>query len=265
MTSIEANGKGRASAGAVRVESLVRDYATPTVPIRALDGVTFAVTAGTTLAVVGPSGCGKSTLLGLLGGLTVPTAGMVVVDGQTISDLDDDERSRLRRTTFGYVVQSGNLIPWCTALENVALRLAIAGGVDRGTLCIDLLGAVGLGNHLHKVPDQLSRGQRQRVAVAAALVHAPCVILADEPAGALDAESANTLIEVLLTLRQESHATLVVVTHDESIACRMDRTISLRRGRIVPDADAGPPVTMPPVSMPSVSMPPTPPTFTRIR
>lgn len=228
------------AAGTVRVESLTRDFATPTGSLRAIDGVSFEVASGTTLAVVGPSGCGKSTLLGLLGGLDTPTTGRVVVGGRPISELDDRCRTAARRTTFGYVFQSGNLVPYCTVLENVGLRLAMTGGVGGEDRCVELLGEVGLGDHLHKLPDQLSRGQRQRAVVVAALIHSPAVILADEPTGSLDEDSATGLIDLLLRVQRDSGATLVVVTHDRSIACRMDRTITFHHGRVVADSEADP-------------------------
>jgi putative ABC transport system ATP-binding protein len=228
------------SSVAIRLDDVARHFATPAGAVRALDGLTVDIERGTSVAVVGPSGCGKSTLLGLIGGLAVPTSGRVVVDGQSLSELDGDARARLRRTTVGFVFQSDNLVPCLSAAENVALQLTLASGggapdaIDRA---LALLGDLGLGDHRDKLPDQLSRGQRQRVAVARALVHRPSVLLADEPTGSLDDESAATLVDLVLAAHRDVGATLVVVTHDATIAAQLDRTLSLRDGRLDMDAD----------------------------
>jgi putative ABC transport system ATP-binding protein len=217
---------------AIHLESVSRHFVTPAGVIRALDGISIEVDSGTSLAVVGPSGCGKSTLLGLIGGLAVPTSGRVTVDGHEISSVYDEGRARLRRQIFGFVFQSDNLVPCLTAVENVALQQAFSGTGGGDQRCIELLCNLGLAEHLDKLPDQLSRGQRQRVAVARALVHRPCVVLADEPTGSLDEANSATLTDLMLTAHRDVGATLVVVTHDAQVAERMDRTISLHDGRI---------------------------------
>jgi putative ABC transport system ATP-binding protein len=223
------------SAG-IEVESVVRHYETPAGTVRAVDGITFQVEPGTSLAITGPSGCGKSTLLSLLGGLEAPTAGRVTIGGREISSLTERERARLRRSELGLVFQSDNLLPFLTAVENVSLQAALGGATAEGERCLELLVELGLGGEANKLPDQLSGGQRQRVAVARALVHRPAVILADEPTGSLDADSAATVIDLLLAARAELGSTLVVVTHDHEIAQRLDRTIGLRDGRVEDDA-----------------------------
>jgi putative ABC transport system ATP-binding protein len=216
----------------IRVESVVVEHATPGGPVFALDGVSFAVDAGSSVAVTGPSGCGKSTLLGVLGALAVPTSGAVRVGDQEVSSLPERRRSEFRRTHVGFVYQADNLLPFLTVAENVGLQLALDGestGADRS---LELLDRLGLAAEAQRLPDHLSGGQRQRVAVARAVVHRPEVILADEPTGALDAANAAGVIDLLLEAQREIGATLVVVTHDRDAARRMDRRIGLRDGRL---------------------------------
>jgi putative ABC transport system ATP-binding protein len=216
----------------IRVESVVVEHATPGGPVFALDGVSFAVDAGSSVAVTGPSGCGKSTLLGVLGALAVPTSGAVRVGDQEISSLPERGRSQFRRTHVGFVYQADNLLPFLTVAENVGLQLALDGestGADRS---LELLDRLGLAGEAQRLPDHLSGGQRQRVAVARAVVHRPEVILADEPTGALDAANAAGVIDLLLEVQREIGATLVIVTHDRDAARRMDRRIGLRDGRL---------------------------------
>jgi len=216
----------------IHVESVVVEHATASGPVCALDGVSFTVDAGSSVAVTGPSGCGKSTLLGVLGGLALPTAGAVRIGGEEISSLSERRRSDFRRTHVGFVYQADNLLPFLTVVENVGLQFALDGestAVDRS---LDLLDKLGLANEAHRLPDHLSGGQRQRAAVARAVVHRPEVILADEPTGALDAANAAAVIDLLLEVQREIGATLVMVTHDPGAASRMDRRIGLRDGRV---------------------------------
>ena len=216
----------------IHVESLVVEHHTPGGPVFALDGVSFTVDAGSSVAITGPSGCGKSTLLGVIGGLAVPTAGVVRIGGEEVSSLPDRGRSDFRRTHVGFVYQADNLLPFLTVVENVELQFALdgrSGGVDRS---LDLLDRLGLADEADRLPDHLSGGQRQRAAVARAVVHRPAVILADEPTGALDAANAAGVIDLLLEVQREIGATLVMVTHDRDAAGRMDRRIGLRDGRV---------------------------------
>jgi putative ABC transport system ATP-binding protein len=217
---------------AIHVESVVVEHAAPTGPVRALDGVSLTVDAGSSVAVVGPSGCGKSTLLGVLGGLALPTAGTVRIGGEEISALPERRRSDFRRSHVGFVYQADNLLPFLTVVENVALQLALDGGASNADRPFDLLDKLGLADQAHRLPDHLSGGQRQRAAVARAVVHRPEVILADEPTGALDAANAAGVIDLLLEVQREIGATLVMVTHDPGAAGRMDRRIGLRDGRV---------------------------------
>ena len=216
----------------IQVDSVVVEHHTPGGPVFALREVSFTVDAGTSVAVTGPSGCGKSTLLGVIGGLAVPTAGVVRIGGEEVSSLPDRRRSDFRRSHVGFVYQADNLLPFLTVVENVELQHALDGrssGVDRS---LDLLDRLGLADEAHRLPDHLSGGQRQRAAVARAVVHRPEVILADEPTGALDAANAAGVIDLLLEVQRGIGATLVMVTHDRDAARRMDRRIGLRDGRV---------------------------------
>jgi putative ABC transport system ATP-binding protein len=220
----------------IHVESVVVEHATPGGPVRALDGVSFTVDAGSSVAITGPSGCGKSTLLGVLGGLALPTAGTVRIGAEEISSLPERRRTDFRRSHVGFVYQADNLLPFLTVVENVELQLALDGGSTGADRPLDLLGKLGLAKWALRLPDHLSGGQRQRAAVARAVVHRPEVILADEPTGALDAANAAGVIELLLEVQREIGATLVMVTHDPGAASRMDRRIGLRDGRVTPAA-----------------------------
>jgi putative ABC transport system ATP-binding protein len=217
---------------AVRLEAVARHYDSPAGTVRAVDGVSLEIAAGSSLAITGPSGCGKSTLLGLIGGLEAPSAGRVWIGDLELSGLAEAERARLRRASLGLVFQSDNLQPFLTAAENVALQLALSGATDGYERCVELLTALRLADHADKLPDQLSGGQRQRVAVARALVHRPRLILADEPTGSLDADTSAAVIDSLLAAHRELGATLVVVTHDRAVAGRLQRTMGLRDGRL---------------------------------
>jgi putative ABC transport system ATP-binding protein len=225
---------------AIDLDTVTQMYATPGGTVRAVDGVTLAVAAGASLAVTGVSGSGKSTLLGVIAGLESPTSGRVAIGGEEISSLRERERVRLRRRQLGLVFQSDNLHPFLTALENVGLQVALRGRTNGYDRCRELLVALGLGDQADKLPDQLSGGQRQRVAVARALVNRPAVIVADEPTGSLDDDNSAAIVELLLGAQRDAGATLVVVTHDPDVAARMERTVTMRDGRIVADTERRP-------------------------
>jgi putative ABC transport system ATP-binding protein len=220
----------------VRVESVSVHHRTAAGTVHALDGVTLDVPGGTSLAVVGPSGCGKSTLLGLLGGLDLPTAGTVRLGADLVSGLPERGRAALRRACIGYVWQNDNLLPFMTVEENIQLQFALtaSGSADpsEGTR---LLARLGLDGERNRLPDQLSVGQRQRVAIARAVAHRPKVLLADEPTGALDPGHAVVVVDLLLEVRRQLGATLIVATHDRRTAERMDRVVELRDGAVVGD------------------------------
>jgi putative ABC transport system ATP-binding protein len=191
------------------------------------------VMPGEVVAVVGASGSGKSTLLALLAGLDTPTAGTVQLAGEDLFALDEDARAELRGRAVGFVFQSFQLLPSLTALENVMLPLELAGRDDAEAEARAILARVGLAERTHHYPKHLSGGEQQRVALARAFVVRPQLLLADEPTGSLDAASGEAVIELLFQLNRESGTTLVMVTHDESLAARCTRIVRLAAGRIV--------------------------------
>jgi putative ABC transport system ATP-binding protein len=208
--------------------------------VHALDGVDLDIAAGEVVAVVGPSGSGKTSLLQVLSGILRPDAGDVFLDGQSVGTLPETDRSRLRRTAFGFVFQSGLLVAELTAEENVALPLLLGGTPRRQAVFTakDWLAAMGLVGLGQQRPGELSGGQAQRVAVARALAHRPRVIFADEPTGALDTRTGQDMMSALLTSAAETGAAVVVVTHDAAIAARTQRRIELSDGRIAQEVYA---------------------------
>jgi len=198
-----------------------------------LRDIDLEITSGEAVAIVGASGSGKSTLLALLAGLDTPTAGSVEVEGTSLFELDEDARAELRGRSVGFVFQSFQLLPSLTALENVMLPLELSGKEDPEKSSIEVLKRVGLGERLHHYPKHLSGGEQQRVALARAFVTRPKLLLADEPTGSLDAEAAAAVIGLLFEMNHEYRTTLVMVTHDESLARRCVRSVRLQAGRIV--------------------------------
>ena len=208
----------------------VKSGASDLVILREID---LAVTQGEAVAVVGASGSGKSTLLAILAGLDTPSAGAVELDGQDIFAMDEDQRAAMRGRAVGFVFQSFQLLPSLTALENVMLPLELGNDREAETKAKDVLTRVGLGERLHHYPKHLSGGEQQRVALARAFVVRPKLLLADEPTGSLDAESGAEVIRLLFDMNREYGTTLVLVTHDESLAARCARVVRLAAGRIV--------------------------------
>jgi putative ABC transport system ATP-binding protein len=205
--------------------------------VTALDEVSLRVERGEMAAIVGPSGSGKSTLLNLIGGLDRPTAGEVHVDGKRLGGLSDDELTMVRRDTIGFVFQFFNLLPSLTCLENVALPLHLRGWPrwKANHRARDLLELVQLGARLEHLPEELSGGERQRVAIARALVIYPPILLADEPTGNLDTHTGAEILSLIRDLHERLNATVLIVTHDLTVAGSCPRTIALRDGRIVED------------------------------
>lgn len=203
-------------------------------PLAVLKGVNLTVPAGERLAIVGASGSGKTTLLQLLGGLDNPTTGEVWVAGEPMSKLSNNQRGALRNRALGFVYQFHHLLPEFSAVENVAMPLMIRGDAPAKALqeAADLLGQVGLEERLQHRPGQLSGGERQRAAVARALITRPAVVLADEPTGNLDGPTGERVFQVMLDLNERLGTTLVVVTHDERIAQRMQRVLVLESGQL---------------------------------
>jgi len=199
-----------------------------------LRDIDLAVTQGEAVAIAGASGSGKSTLLAILAGLDTPSSGNVSIDGQDLFSLDEDARARLRGRLVGFVFQSFQILPSYTALENVMLPLELRNDEQAEAQARQALVRVGLGERLHHYPKHLSGGEQQRVALARAFVVRPKLLLADEPTGSLDADSGAGVISLLFEMNREYGTTLVLVTHDESLAARCARVVRLAAGRIVP-------------------------------
>lgn len=197
-----------------------------------LDSIDLEVGRGEFLAILGPSGSGKSTLLALMAGLDRPSAGEVWLDGERIDHLSEDRLAILRRHSVGFVFQSFQLLGNFTARENVMLPMELLARADARSRAEDLLAAVGLGERGHHYPSQLSGGEQQRVALARAFAPQPTLLLADEPTGNLDGATGRMVLDLLVSLRGDEGATLVLVTHDPAVAARADRRIHLQDGRI---------------------------------
>jgi len=197
-----------------------------------LDDVDFELSRSTSLAILGASGSGKSTLLGLMAGLDLPTEGKVRAFDQSLFDLDEDARAAWRARNVGFVFQTFQLLPQMTALENVMLPLELAGDAQAAGRARSLLERVGLGERLGHYPKTLSGGEQQRVALARAFASNPPLLFADEPTGSLDAATGERVIDLLFELNREAGATLVLVTHDPSLAQRCDRRLTLKAGRV---------------------------------
>ena len=222
----------------LKLEKVSKNYvaAEGAAPVSVLRDLSFEITAGESVAIIGPSGCGKSTLLNIIGTLDHPTSGSVWLDGQDLSRLDEQQLAAIRSRQIGFIFQSHHLLPQCSVLENVLVptiadkRSASTGAAERAE---KLLKRVGLGERLHHRPGQLSGGERQRVAVVRALINQPKLLLADEPTGALDRNSAQGMAQLLVELNREEQVTLVLVTHALELARQMNRILELRDGQLV--------------------------------
>lgn len=217
----------------VSLRNAHRTYGEGPTTVHALDGIDLDIAPGAYVVLLGPSGSGKTTLLNVIGGIDSLTGGTVEVDGIALAELDRRQLTDFRRDHVAFIFQLYNLVPTLTALENVQLIAELTGGGhDRAT---EALRAVGLADQLHRFPSELSGGQQQRVAVARALAKDTPVLLCDEPTGALDQASGRQVLELLDTLNRDHGRTIVVVTHDRSIADRADRVIEMVDGRIGSD------------------------------
>jgi putative ABC transport system ATP-binding protein len=221
----------------LRCESLTQTYISGGRELTVLQDIGFALEGGGFLAIVGPSGSGKTTLLGLLAGLDRPTRGRVLLEGQDLSRLTEDQRARLRGEKVGFVFQSFHLIPTLTARENVQVPLELR-GEDARERAEELLARVGLSDRGHHYPAQLSGGEQQRIALARAFSNRPRLLFADEPTGNLDAATGARVIDLMAELNRELGTTLVLVTHDHDLASRARRIIRLADGRMVSDSAA---------------------------
>lgn len=219
----------------LRVENLTKIYGKGENEVRALDGVSFSVNKGEFIAVIGPSGSGKSTLLHILGGVDRPTSGRVLMDGKDVYAQNEEQLAIFRRRQVGLIYQFYNLIPVLNVTENITLPVLMDGqkvNRDRLKEFITTLGLTGRENHL---PNQLSGGQQQRVSIGRALMNAPAVVLADEPTGNLDSKNSKEIVDLLKISNEKYGQTLIVITHDESIALQADRIISIDDGKITRD------------------------------
>jgi putative ABC transport system ATP-binding protein len=220
----------------ILTHKLTRDYQVGAEVVHALRGVDLQIRRNEFVAVMGPSGSGKSTLMNLLGCLDTPTSGEYWLNGQKVSELDDDELARIRNKEIGFVFQTFNLLPRATALHNVELPLIYAGvpSKKRREMAAAALERVGLADRMHHKPNELSGGQRQRVAIARALVNHPSILLADEPTGNLDSQTSAEIMEVFEELHRQGQ-TIVLITHERDIAAHAKRQIHLLDGRIERD------------------------------
>jgi putative ABC transport system ATP-binding protein len=216
---------------------LSKEYRSGENPLTVLRDVNFTIPQGAFVAIVGPSGSGKTTLLGLMAGLDTPSRGQVLLDGADLTAMDEDQRARLRGEKVGFVFQSFQLISTLTALENVQVPLELRGDSGAGARARDLLARVGLSDRLHHFPTQLSGGEQQRVAIARAFSNSPRILFADEPTGNLDSETGARIVSLLESLNRESKTTIVLVTHDLTLAGHAQRVIRLSDGRVISDSE----------------------------
>jgi putative ABC transport system ATP-binding protein len=220
----------------IQLEGVTRRFEGQTA-VTALDDTTLTIPRGQMVSIVGPSGSGKSTLLNLIGALDRPSSGIIRVDGKSLADLSDDDRTRVRRDKIGFIFQFFNLLPTLTCLENVGLPLHLRGWRRKEVVARarELLRLVQLSDRIDHLPDELSGGQRQRVAIARALAVYPPILLADEPTGNLDSRTGQDILALIRDLHSRFGATIVIVTHDSAVAASCERTVTLRDGRIVED------------------------------
>ena len=217
---------------------VTKQVSSPEGTLTILSDVSFAIDRGDSVAIVGASGAGKSTLLALLAGLDLPTSGEIWLDGNNLTALDEDGRAAVRAASVGFVFQSFHLVPSLNALENVMLPLELGGTGEPRQVARDLMNKVGLGERWSHYPSQLSGGEKQRVAIARAFATEPAVLFADEPTGNLDSRTGENIVELMFNLNRNSSTTLVLVTHDKSLAARCDRVLGLDAGRLVTDERA---------------------------
>ncbi len=216
----------------LKAENITKEVTSPEGPLTIVRELSLEIAAGESVAIVGPSGAGKSTLLALLAGLDTPTSGRVLLAGEDLTALDEDGRARLRAERVGFVFQAFHLIPALTALENVMLPLELAGRRDAAALAAQTLERVGLGARIGHYPRQLSGGEQQRVALARAFVTRPTVLFADEPTGNLDSATGTRVCDLLFGMNRDLSTTVVLVTHDRTLATRCGRVLHMDAGRL---------------------------------
>lgn len=216
----------------IKTSQLIKRVSTAESELEILRGIDLEIKRGETAAIVGASGSGKSTLLGLMAGLDAPSSGEITLDGTNIVNLDEDERATLRSEKVGFVFQNFQLLPALTALENVMLPLELAGIDDAREKSEEFLSRVGLEERFHHYPRTLSGGEQQRVAIARAFASQPLILFADEPTGNLDTTTGATVVELLFGLNKEEGTTLVLVTHDNTLADRCQRKFTMTAGHL---------------------------------
>ena len=219
----------------LRVENLTKVYGTGDNQVRALDGVSFSVDKGQFVAIIGPSGSGKSTLLHILGGVDRPTSGKVYMNGQDVYKRNEDQLAIFRRREVGLIYQFYNLIPVLNVTENITLPVLMDGRKVNQERLQEMLQTLGLQGREKHLPNQLSGGQQQRVSIGRALMNAPAVVLADEPTGNLDSKNSQDIVDLLKYSNRRFEQTLIVITHDESIALQADRILAIEDGKITRD------------------------------
>ena len=221
----------------VNATSIHKTYSTGAITVSALRGIDLQVKRGEMVAIMGPSGCGKTTTLNCLSGLDDIDSGTVVIDGQVIHDLPDDDRSDYRARRMGFVFQLYNLLPVLSAVENVEMPLLVSGisSKEARRRSLDLLEQVGLAERANHLPAELSGGQRQRVTIARALVNRPAIVWADEPTGDLDSETANEVMDLMIQLNKDSGETFVIVTHSREVGEIADRIVRMKDGLVIDD------------------------------
>lgn len=226
----------------LKVERLTKTYETAGGPLMVLKEVSFDIARGASLAIVGPSGSGKTTLLGLCAGLDRPSGGSVVLAGESIGEMTEDQRALVRNRHVGFVFQNFQLVPTLTAIENVLVPVELRGegGAAAEAKAAELLGRVGLGARCDHYPVQLSGGEQQRVALARAFMNEPKILFCDEPTGNLDGDTAHAMVELIFGLNHEKQTTLVLVTHDLELAKMCGRVIRLKGGAVISDETSGP-------------------------
>lgn len=216
------------------VDNVIKHFDTNEGPVQVLDGLSLEVAAGEVVALTGESGSGKSTLLHVIAGLEPAQSGRVELDGTEVLGLNDTDSARLRREDIGIVFQQFNLIPSLTVGQNISFQARLAGRAQSGLRTEDLVTSLGLEDQVTKYPEQLSGGQQQRVAIARAILHAPKLVLADEPTGNLDEETGDSVFDALLTQTRASGASLLIATHSIRLAKRADRRLHLSHGKVAP-------------------------------
>jgi putative ABC transport system ATP-binding protein len=219
----------------LEVKDLTKEYGQGDSKVVALDHVSFSVERGEFVAIVGASGSGKSTLMNMIGGIDNPTSGDVVIEGKNISNLSEDELAIFRRRNLGMIYQFYNLVPTLTARENIILPWRLDGRKENGSKVEGLLKVLGLTERAHHLPSQMSGGQQQRVSIGRALINDPAFILADEPTGNLDSKTSAEIIDLLKYTNEQFNQTILLITHDDKIALRADRIITIGDGRIIGD------------------------------